>query len=151
MGVDVAVERGLGDVDADDDREDGDAGRGLENGIVLHGGFPALRMRTAARGDAFDRLFGLSTLDRRRSRSVTASWTPGHDRSAGGRRFAGFSLRFEAREAACWIGHDFTVFLNIQGTKTRRKCRGELTTEGTESTEEVTEKSEGDGGTTLSS
>jgi hypothetical protein len=29
-------------------------------------------------------------------------------------------LRCEAREATCWIGHDFTVFLNIQGTKARR-------------------------------
>jgi hypothetical protein len=70
---------------------------------------------------AFDRLFGLSTLDRRRSGFVTALRTPLHDRSAGGRRAAGFSLRFEARGAACWIEHDFKVFLNIQGTKPRRE------------------------------
>jgi hypothetical protein len=76
------------------------------------------------RADAFNRLFGLGTLGRRRSRSVAASRAPGHDRSAGGRRFAGFSLRFEAREAACWIEHDFTVFLNIQGTENTEKRIG---------------------------
>src|SRR5882724_7725916 len=75
------------------------------------------------RVDAFDRLFGLGTLDRRRSGSVTALSAPRHDRSAGGRRFAGFLLRCEAREATCWIGHDFTVVLNIQGTETRRRAR----------------------------
>jgi hypothetical protein len=73
------------------------------------------------REGAFNRLFGLGTLDRRRSRFATALLAPWHDRSVGGRRFAGFSLRFEACEATCWIGHDFTVFLNIQGAKTRRK------------------------------
>jgi hypothetical protein len=50
-GIDVAVERGLGHVDADDEGKSGIAGRGLlRNGIVLHGGCPALRMRTASRG-----------------------------------------------------------------------------------------------------
>ena len=42
-GVEVAVEHRLGDVDADDDGN----GRRI---VFMHGGFPALRMRTAARG-----------------------------------------------------------------------------------------------------
>jgi hypothetical protein len=118
-GVNVAVERRLGDVDADDGaREDRVAAMGGRIVFVVHGGFPALPCGCELpRGAAFDRLFGLGTRGRRRSRSVTASLTPGHDRSAGGRRFAGFSLRFEAREPACWIEHDFTVVLNIQGTE----------------------------------
>jgi hypothetical protein len=45
-GIEIAVEGGLGHVDADDD---GDGRIGLR-GIVLHGGFPALRMRTTAGG-----------------------------------------------------------------------------------------------------
>jgi len=69
------------------------------------------------REDAFNRLFGLGTLDRRRSCFATAFLSPGHDRSVGGRPVAGFSLRFEARDATCCIGHEFTVFLNIQGAK----------------------------------
>src|SRR5580658_9056989 len=62
----------------------------------------------------FDRLFGFSTLDRRRSRSATALRTPWHGRSAGGRRFPGRSQRCEAREATSWIEHDFMLFWNIQ-------------------------------------
>src|SRR5215208_7306307 len=80
------------------------------------------------RGVAFDRLFGLGTLGRRRSRSVTALRTPMHDRSAGGRRVGGFSLRFEAPDAACWIEHEFTVFLNIQehrGHRGRQNTKSE--------------------------
>src|SRR5208283_440012 len=66
------------------------------------------------REGAFDRLFGLGTLDRRRSRSVAALSAPRHSRSAGGRRLPGRSQRCEAREATCCIGHELTVFLNIQ-------------------------------------
>src|ERR1700677_2347715 len=62
----------------------------------------------------FDRLFGFSTLDRRRSRSATALRTPWHGRSAGGRRLPGRSQRCEAREATCWIEHVSMLFWNIQ-------------------------------------
>src|SRR5439155_3413200 len=58
----------------------------------------------------------------RRSGSVTGSTrAPRHWRSAVRRRFAGFSLRFEAREAACGIGPSLGTFGNIQGTETRRR------------------------------
>jgi hypothetical protein len=68
------------------------------------------------REGVFNRLFGLSTLGRRRSCFATAWRTPGHDRSAGDRRFAGFLPRGKTCEATCCIGHEFTVVLNIQGT-----------------------------------
>jgi len=49
-GIDEAVERRLGDVDADDDYVGhSDCGRGRIM-LHVHGGFPALRMRTTTRG-----------------------------------------------------------------------------------------------------
>src|SRR5688500_14402166 len=76
------------------------------------------------RGDAFDRLFGLVARGGRRSRSVTASTrAPGHRRSAVRRRVAGFSLRFEARDAACGIEPGVKALSNIQGTETQRPTR----------------------------
>ena len=45
-GIKIAVERRLGDVDADDGERSGIA----MSGIVLHGGYPVLRIRTAPRG-----------------------------------------------------------------------------------------------------
>jgi hypothetical protein len=75
---------------------------------------------------AFNRRFGLDTLDRRRSCFATTLETSGRDRSGGGRRVAGFSLRFEARDATCWIEHDFTVFWNIQDAKDAKKDKKDL-------------------------
>src|SRR5215831_18074417 len=66
----------------------------------------------------FNRLFGLARHGERRSSSVTASTRASrHDRSAVRRRDAGFSLRFEARVAACDIKHCFDMVGNIQATE----------------------------------
>jgi hypothetical protein len=73
-------------------------------------------------GGAFIRLFGLGPHHEPRSSSVTASTrAPGHERSAARGRFAGFSLRFEAREAASPIGTFFERFWNIQDTESTEK------------------------------
>src|ERR1700742_4789773 len=77
------------------------------------------------RAGPFNRLFGLAMRGERRSRFVAtstvtileASW---HDRSVIRRRFAGLSLRFDAREAESNIESEMHTFGNIQGTKTRR-------------------------------
>ena len=82
-------------------------------------------------GDAFNRLFGFDSRDGRRSGSVTGSirtgsirtgsiGAPGHERSAVRRRVAGFSLRSEARDAACGIEPCEEAFSNIQGTEAQR-------------------------------
>src|SRR5580700_1116922 len=71
----------------------------------------------------FNRLFGLSTLDRRRSSFATAFGTPGHDRSTSGRRFACSLPRGKTFEATCCIGHEFMAFLNIQGAMGAKQCK----------------------------
>src|SRR6185295_15613618 len=73
----------------------------------------------------FNRLFGLAMAGERRSSSVTTSTrASGHRRSGVRRRFAGFSLRFEACEAACSIEPEMDMVGNIQGTEsTEHQCR----------------------------
>src|SRR6185503_674672 len=70
----------------------------------------------------FNRLFGLAMHDERRSSSVpTSTRASGNGRSVVRRRFADFSLRFEAREATCSIELESALCGNIQDTEAQER------------------------------
>src|SRR5215469_12801687 len=73
----------------------------------------------------FIRLFGLAMRGEQRSSSAaTSTGASGRRRSVVRRRFAGFSLRFEARKAARSIEPESDIFGNIQGVELNQMRRG---------------------------